>query len=371
MSDRSSLTVAEVDAIFRATVKERLKNGKNKIIALDRYNHPFLNWLRKNAKTDRPVRGDYVVQVQGERAKPLQSWSGTDFLNYDAAETVFELFYGSGKVHLGDKLTHDQLEQAGLDVDYSAAAKGKLRADLPGDVMEVVYNLADVKLQALENNYLVELNKAMLRDNSSDPKLWVGLDNQVPRISASSGLVGLKSRSDPLLQHNIKASIATADIESELDDLVYQCNKKNGQDGSKVDFAICGRQFLKTVKAVFTGNTAFANARMTRYADVGEMRKRLGIGIPDDSVMLEGVGALVPDPTFEELDATDNPAILWTKSCFLLNSTHYQLMITRGMDGLQVVKPTPYNQQITYVSIYGQYALTDEKPNAMGVMYLQ
>jgi hypothetical protein len=369
VSDRSTLTTAEIDAVFKATVKERLKNGKNKIIALDRYNTPTLNWLRKNAKTTRPVRGDYVVQVEGERAKTLQTWSGTDFLNYESADTVFELTFGAGKVHLGDKLVHDQLEQAGLDVDYSAAAKGKLRAELPSDVEEVVYDLAKKKLDALENNYLVELNKMVWRDNSSDPKAWPGIDALIPVTGSTVGLVGGKPRTDPLLQHVVKASVAAADLESEIDDLVYQVNKKNGQDGSRADFAVCGRAFIKTLKAVFMGNATLAQ-KMTRNVDLGEMQKRIGIGLPDDAMYIEGLGVLVPDPVFEELDAADNPAIPWTKRLYVFNSTHFQMQITRGMDGLQVVKPTPYNQQITYVSIYGQYAIVDEKPNGMGCLYL-
>lgn len=372
-SDRSTLSTAEIDTVLTTTVSSRLYRGKNKVTALGRINTPTLNAMRGMANgRATPVRGGYKCQVKGAGGRKLQTWSGRDILTFKGAETIFDLEYFVGRVHLGDEWVHQQLEEAGVEVNYEKAAKGQLPA-VSGDAWEVLTNLAEQKLDDGENDFVQELNKMLWRASASDAKAFNGIDHILPVTSNSAGTVGTKSRSNPLLRHQLMASVAAADIELKLNQLVRACNKRT-QDGTRVNLAVCGENVYDLIVAkMITGSTAISAPRFDRVRAAEKAKQigeTMGIGFPDDAIYIAGVGILTIEPVFEDLQKEDAPAISWNDRLYVFNTAHLSFKPTKGRDGATLVHPTPYNQRITRISYHGEYALCADKLDCHGALYI-
>lgn len=378
-ADRSTLTTSEVDAVLTVTSQSRNWNGKNVVTALGRINTPTLNMLRGASKARSvPVRGAYKAQLKGLRGGKLQTWSGRDILTFVSTDTLFDIEFAIGRVHLGDEWIHQQLEEAGCQIDYEKAVHGDVDLSTLGpDTWEVVVNLAQEKFDDAEINYVLELNKMLWRANTSDPKAFVGIDGLIARTTNSTGPVGNRSRTNPLLRHQLLASVNQNDIELRLNQLVRAANKRC-RDGSKVNFAVCGEAFYDAiVEKMFTGSNAVTvpNTRLLRNMDVARsdaqtMAQKLGIGIPDNAIYIAGIGMLMIEPVFEDLDKEDAPAVPWQKTCFLWNLDHLTFKPTKNKDGAKIIHPTPYNQRLTRMSVHGEYALVADQFDCHGVMTL-
>lgn len=382
MPDRSTLTTSEVDAMLVATSTSRLMNGKNKVNHLGNVATPTLNMMRSKGKSNTtPVRGAYKCHMAGQRGGKLQSVSGRDIHTFESRDTLFDLEYSVGRVHLGDEWIHQQLEEAGIDIDYTEAVQTRVDVTKPGwwtkgaDSYETLLNLAEQKLDALDLNYVQELNKAFWRSNISDPKMWPGIDSMLSRSSNTSGPVGNKNRSDPLLRHQLSDSVNAADIELKLQQLRRACNKRTG-DGTKVNFAVCGETMYDAiVERLFSGSNTVTSPRITRNIDNAKseaqaMSQKMGVAFPDDAIYITGVGLLMIEPIFEDLDKEDAPAKLWQKTLMMWNMDHIAFKPTKKKDGSRRIHATPYNQNVTRISTYGEYAQVADKLDCHGVMNL-
>lgn len=367
MSDQSTLTVAEIAGIANATLRERKANQGVK--ALGRLKFPSLkDFLGAAADESAPERGDFIVDVKGNRDQEFQSWSGRDTLTYDDAETVFQMTFGSGRVHYGLRFVHQDLEESGISVDYSAAAMGKKRPwkEMPSRAKNIVYNRLMEKLEDADYDYDLKLALHLWRSNAADAKLWAGIDGLYPVTGNSTGTIGGKNRSDPLLRHVLKTSVADDDWEHTVDDGVYEANKYNRR--GRIRRMYCGRHTITSLtKLLRTGATGITPI-VTRNADASSQVDRTNLGVDPEGFYLQSARTfLVPEPLFEELDTRDAPATAWTKRWYGIDTKNTRLRTVKHKQ--EVVKPTPYNQQITYISMYGQYALTDDQPNAVLVGY--
>lgn len=381
-SDRSTLTTAEVDAVLTATSSSRLMNGKNKVADLGNVKTPTLNMFRGQGKANAtPVRGAYKCHFSAPRGQKLQSISGRDIHTFRSTDSLFDVEFSVGRVHMGDEWVHQQLEEAGVSIDYSQAYTTHIDVTKPGwwtkgsDTFEVMVSLADQKLKALETNYVQELNKLFWTSNIADAKLWPGMDSLIPRSSNTTGPVGNRSRTNPLLRHQLKATTNTANMEMDLDDLRYASNKRIA-DGTSINYAVCGRSYYNAIKErMFSGSNSVTAPRLTRNLDqarseAAAVGQKLGIGFPDDSIYIAGVGVLAVEPVFEDLDKEFAPAIPWEKTCFLLNTDHIHFRPTAKKDGNKKVHATPYNQLVTRISMYGEYALMADWLDCHAVTYI-
>jgi hypothetical protein len=166
----------------------------------------------------------------------------------------------------------------------------------------------------------------------------------------------------------------TADIELKLDDLRFYQNKRVN-DGSSANYNVCGRSFYNSVKErMFSGSNAVSTPRLLRNyenarSEAQNMAQKLGVGFPDDAIYVAGVGILTTEPVFEDLDREDAPAILWEKSYFSFNLDHFAFKATKNKDGMKKIHATPYNQWVTRISCYGEYAAMADWLDCHGVSY--
>lgn len=366
MPDRSTLTPAEISQILVSTVSERYALGKNTVTALDRLDTPTQNMFRSKLARGRatPVQGGYKVIVKEERRGRFQAWSGRDLLTFDSFETMFDLVYSIGRVHLGEELVLQQLEEAGIRLDYDTSNGQSPNNKVSAGLWEVVVNLLSEKIEDYENNYRQELEKHIWRANTGDPKMFTGIDGLLPVTSNSTGTIGGKSRSNPVLRHHLSTGVAVADLELLIMQLARAANKRNGGDGSKVDLLFAGEDVYDgLVDHLFTG----ANAKYERQISVeaaAAWGQKMGVGMPTDALMVPNIGVLMVVPVFEQLDAEDAPNVPWQKRLYGINSKHVAFKPTSGMDGKLIPHPVPYNQRIMRISDHGEYAFCIDKPNS-------
>jgi len=359
LADTTTLTTAEIDAITTATIDNNREAG---VQPLERTATPSLNYFNKIKRMAAPVQGGYKVNVKGNRNKSRQSWSGRDRLRYQSSDTLATLQFGAGRAHDGEEMVHDQLELAGVAVDYSQAARGQARpwGQLPRAGRMAVTNLAKEKLDDLRYNWLIEEAKDLWRANSSDAKMWSGLDALFPASTTMSGTIGGKSRSIEALQHNVSLSVAAASLELEIEKMIRNCTKRNGGQASDM-VVFAGFDFIDDLKGQFRGS-------FTRFHDLPDMVKRYAIGIPDDAFILPNGTLIIAEPMFELLQEEELATVSWLKRAYFFQGRFLRYWTTPGQDGTEVVKPTPYDRQITYLSKYAQRAIGTNKPNAQGVM---
>lgn len=380
-SDRSTVTTAEIDAMLTATSSSRLLNGKSKVINLGNVNTPTLNMFRaKGGAKSTPVRGAYKAHLASQRGKKLQGISGRDIHRFDSVDTLFDIEFSVGRVHLGDEWVHQQLSEAGIEIDR-VTQEAPIDVNKGGwwnkgsDAFEVLVNLANQKLDALDLNYTQELNKDFWRSNVADAKKWPGIDACLPVTSNTSGSIGNRSRTNKLLRHQLKTSAAALDIETELNNQRRAANKRTN-DGSKVDIIVVGETVYTTiVERLFSGSTAITAPRLARNienarSEAQTMSQKIGIGFPDDALYLAGVGLVMTEPVFEDLDAEDAPAVTWQKRWYMFNSEHIAFKPTKNKDGHKRVHATPYNQDVTRISAYGEYACVLDKIDCHGAGYI-
>jgi hypothetical protein len=382
MPDRSTLTTSEVDAMLVATSTSRLMNGKNKVNHLGNVATPTLNMMREKGKTNTtPVRGGYKCHLAGQRGGKAQSVSGRDIHTFESRDTLFDVTFDVGRIHLGDEWVHQQLEEAGVEIDHAAASQTQVDVTKPGwwtkgqQSYEVLLNLAEQKLDALDLNYVQELNELFWLSNVADPKLWKGVASLVSPTSNTSGPVGDKNRSDPLLRHQLMAAVNPADIELKLIQLRRACNKRV-QDGTKVNFAVCGETIYDAiVERIFSGSNTVSTTRLTRNIDNAKseaqaLSQKIGIAFPDDAVVIAGVGVLMIEPVFEDLQRKYPGAFDWNKLLMMWNIDHIQFKPTKKKDGARKVHATPYNQNVTRISTYGEYALMADQFDCHGALLI-
>ena len=367
--DRSTLTVSEVEEISLAVISEEYHN-KGGAIRLDNIETPTLNMTMKSSASAFPAKGGYKVIVKDNRKGALQTWSGRDLLTFDSYNTIFELQYGMARVHMGDEWISQQLEEAGIAVEYDTS-NGKL----PGGRMtsatwEVAVNLAKSKVEDLRENWQRRLAHLQWTDNSSDTKAPDGIDNLLP-IANTTGSIGGKSRTNPLLQHHVRAISGLDTLELDLMQVRRAANKRNG-DGSRTDFVVCGETIYDKMADLWLGTSTRAGKfdRNLAAAQAQEMAAKWGIGIPDDAFAIPGVGIIMIEPLFEDLDQ-ENPglSVPFQKRMYGMNRKHIAFKAPKGKDGKTTVHPMPYNQRIHRVSTHGEYCQFLTKPNAFWIAY--
>lgn len=362
-TDRSSITSAEIGQILVATASTKRLQGRTRILAVDRQATPTLNMFRalKGAKA-RPVQGGFKTTVKSERGGQLQFYSGRDKLTFDSYETMFDLEFFMGSCHMGDEWVHQIFKEAGIPVIPENT--GKLPA-LKDETWEIVVDLASEKMEDLENNYVQALNKAFWRSNASDPKAFTGIDGILPITSNSLGTIGGKPRSNPVLRHQLLTGLTIDNIELSLSQLVRAANKKNAMDDSRVSYGVAGEAFYDKLKDLYLGTSTRAGKVTRNWMDdaIGKMTKRLGVGLPDETLYIPGLGALALETVFEDLDALDAPAIPWSKRFYGFNMDHIGFKADKSLDGLIRVNPTPDDQMVTRISMMGDYTFVVDKSN--------
>jgi hypothetical protein len=367
-SDTSTLSVAELEAAILSTSSERLAKGRDQVAYVGNVATPTLNQMTKHGGVDAvPVRGGYRVHLAGPSNQEAQPVSGRDIHQFVSVDTLMEINYKVGAFHMGIEIPLQELELAGIYVDMKKAYKGELDPSKRGfwrqtgksaELFERIVNLMEVKLRVFEEDFRTQLNKKMWLANASQAKLWQGLSGIIDPTVTTSGKIGDANRAASVyLRHHLETAVAVANLETKISQLRRKCNKRC-RDGSRVDTIVCGENVYDIIfQKLVTGTSSLTKVfDRTMAADKAQaIAGKLAIGYPDDAIYVEGVGTIMIEPVFEDLE--DETAATWDDYLFMYNSKHLAFKLTLGRDGnTTTVHPVPHNQRVLRLGKYVEAA---------------
>jgi hypothetical protein len=300
--------------------------NKFKLIPQDRSELVWLNILKKKAKSSASNGGVIEVQLKKNGGLKLEHYVGSDRLNHQENDIALKLTYEFKYSHMGLRVVHQELEDSGFVVLPNQARSKKFARMNSGDA-DLLMNLLEERVEDMDRTWDEEFDLMLLMDGSQNPKAMPGLDALLP-LDPTTGLIGGKDRSNPLLQHYVKTGLTTgagANIRVEMTRARRQAEINNGGGfGGKVDLLMVGGEFLD-------GYTTTSEANGLRYTRDAGKQKGVDLGIPDTAVDFEGL-PMVFNPTFARLDAlgyTDG-TIAMEKRCYMLTMKSHEFLHLPG-----------------------------------------
>lgn len=334
--------------------------NRNDVMAVDRQEMPFLEKVLKNKKSDAGSAGgvtNVLLKVSG--GSQLQAWQRRDVLGFQETSIDLKLQYPYVNIHSGLEIVHDDLLNMGYQISYNADRNPQRPFKRQGaDKLNALADLMQEKIETFLDDNKVEKDRMFLRDGSYDSKILVGLDGLV-NTTPTTGTIGGKSRSNPVLQHTVRTGLTTTAGGTLFSSMksAYRAANINGRGlSTKVDYFMAGSAFID----------GYITWRLNNGWTVNTDAKKLGkidLQINDDDLNFAGI-PIVYNPTMDYLDTIESPTIPWTKRCYGLASKAFELRTPAGMDEQFTCPKDPGDQRISRFSLDSRMALVNTCPNA-------
>lgn len=339
--------------------------NKFKLVPQDRSELVWLQFMRKHSKSSATNGGVVEVLLKKNGGLRIEHFSGSDVLSHQENDIAIKLTYEFKYSHMGLRIVHEELENSGFVVmpnqsrDRNFAKMNRKDADL-------LMNLLEERVEDMDRSWDEELDKILLRDGSLDPKSPIGLDGLVT-MDATTGTIGGKSRSNPMLQHTVDLTLtvgAGGNIRKQMTKARRAANVNNVGVGGKVDFIMVGAEFLD-------GYTNWMELNGIQYTRMANKATGVDIGIPDTDVHFENI-PMVHNPTFEDLDAEGytSGGVLMTKRCYFINSRSWHLLHPDGKMKFFSAPADDKDRRITLMDLDGRHCPIVTKPNSNAVVAL-
>ncbi len=350
------------------SVYNDVMNRKKEII-VDRYDLAFHKILMKRKKSSGQAGGSTTIKLKKDGGFTLQFWERRDPLTFVEPNIELELSYSFTNVHSGFEVVHEDLYKMGYLVkpNKMGGSVSSAASRLSADEANVLVDWFDSTIEEWDDSYdrLVEI--AWLRDGSYDTKAPVGLDGLI-NFTPTTGTIGGKSRSNPLLQHTVFTGLTTTASTGTLRTKMTQArrtanNLARGRGGAGIDMILVGDTFLDSYVQFAINN----GLEYQHPVGSGAINK-LDIGIPESGYHFEGI-PLVRIPTFGVLDTLEPSATYaWGKRAYMLNSKSLHFMEMEGLDKFQSHPADPSDQRVSRFSMDGRYCLAISVPNANALL---
>ncbi len=346
------------------SVYNDVMNRKKEIIVdrKDRVFHPF---LMKRKKTGGHAGGSTTIKLKKNGGFTMQFWERRDPLSFIEPNIELELTYSFTNVHSGFEVVHDDLRKMGYLIKPNKAGGSVKSAAsrMSEDEANILVDWFDSAIESWDDEFDTNLELAWLRDGSYDAKAPVGLDGLV-NLSPTTGTIGGKSRSNPLLQHTVFTGLTTTASTGTMRTKMTQARRaanlnSRGRGGGGVDVLIAGSEFIDAY-------VQFAiNQGIDYQHDVQKGKiSKVDIGIPESGYHFEGT-PIAWAPVFDDLDLIEPSAtVAWKKRCYMLNSKSFHFLETAGLDKFESHPADPSDQRISRFSMDGQYCLAVSVPNS-------
>ncbi len=350
-------------AIERATLAARnTVLNKFKLFPQDRSELVFLNILKKKARSSPSNGGVMEVQLKKNGGLKLEHYVGSDRLNHQENDIALKLTYEFKYSHMGLRIVHEELENAGFVVLPNQPRSKKFARMSSGDA-DLLMNLLEERVEDMDRSWDEQFDMMLLMDGSQNPKAVTGLDGLLP-LDPTTGKIGGKDRSNPLLQHYVKQGLTTGaggTIRVEMTKARRQAEILSVGFGGKVDLLMCGGEFMD-------GYTTYSEANGLRYTRDAAQSKGVDIGIPDTDVAFETL-PMVFNPTFARLDAlgyTDGTTPMEKRCYFLTTKSHEYLHLPGKMKYFSTPMDLPDRREtLMDLDERSVYALTKPNSNAI------
>jgi hypothetical protein len=340
--------------------------NRKKEIIVDRHDLVFKAFLDKRKKSSGQAGGTTTIKLKKNGGFTLQFWERRDPLTFVEPNIELELTYSFTNVHSGFEVVHEDLYKMGYLIKPNktgvTSASGAA-SRMSEDEANILVNWFDAAIEEWDDAYDRNVELAWLRDGSYDTKAPVGLDGLV-NLTPTTGTIGGKSRSNPLLQHQVFTGLTTTALTGTMRLKMTQARRRanlnsRGRAGSGIDMIMAGSDFIDSYVqfAINQGidyQTPLANGQI----------KKVDIGIPESGYHFENI-PIVYCPTFDDLAVIEPSAsVSWNKRAYMLNSKTFHFMQMEGLDKFQSHPADPSDQRVSRFSMDGRYCLAVSVPNA-------
>ncbi len=335
-------------------------SNRNDPTAVDRQEMPLLDKLLKNKKSDSGSAGGVThVLLKTSGGTDVQAWQRRDVLGFSETNIDLKLEYPFVNLHWGLELVHDDLLNMGYAISYNT----ERNANRPfkrqaADKLNVLCDIVQEKIETLLDDQKVSLDRVLTRDGSYDSKILVGLDSLVS-TSASTGTVGGKSRSNPVLQHTVRTGLTTTasgTLFSQMKAAFRAANLNSRGYNAKIDYFMAGSAFIDGYIAWRLNNGWTVNTQANKLG-------KIDVQINDKDLEFAGI-PIVYNPTFDYLDTIESPSIAWSKRCYGVASKALELRTPAGMDMQFTAPDDAPNVRVSRFSLDMRCALVNTIPNA-------
>jgi hypothetical protein len=349
-----TLTPEQLQEI-KYTVYDEVMNRRKPLI-YDRRAMPWWGFLSKKAETAGATGGKVIVKLQQDGGLKVEHWDGRQVLTFRENRVDSELEFNYRRSHLGIEFLHTELEDMGYAIEPNASRSKNFAKKMSEAEAHRIMDIFAQRMDDMMDKWDVEHDQIFLV-NPTDPLAPIGLDTLMP-LDPTTGLFGGKSRSNPLLQHQVRTGSTvnpSGSLERDLNALTRQANINNRGMASRIDFIMAGADWIDAYVDYLKNN-----GREWRQGDFGQV-KRADIGIPDSALYFQDI-PIIHNPTFEILDAKGlYTGTKWTKRAYGLASKTWKFFYANNKLKTFSAPMDPPDQRFTRMSLDGRFSLVPTK----------
>lgn len=344
------ISSTDLAMLAKSSLDDYLKNAPVDQIAQDR---PFIQMLFAGKKKLGGAKQNYVEQIRKGYDSNFAWAYGESKVQFNKRDTLEQASFPWRRVVDALYITYDTLFSNGIEV--REGGRGAFSLDTNERVQ--LTNLLDENLTALREGFIQNLDLHMHRDGTSSADALVGLDALIP-LDPTAGTLGGLDRATALYwrSHADKTLKQGTMIES-MEKMWRECCRKGGTP----THILAGSDFIDALRGelkAIVDLTAPAGKARTYEAGVGS-GSRTGLYFKGCEILW--------DPSFDDLDDADSPAVAWKKRCYFLNSKTIHWRDT----GYDIITPVrPHDTLCLYQMINMRAAISINKPTSNGVLAL-
>lgn len=325
-----------------------LKNGVVDQIVQER---PFLKMVFKGKKQFGGAKKDIVEQLRKDYGSNFNWAYGESKVQFNKRDTIEQASFPWRRAVDATYLTYDELFSNGIDV--KEGKQGGYRLEMNEKVQ--LTNLLKETNEVLREGFFKSLDFNLHRDGSSSGDAVVGLDALIS-LNPTVGIVGgIDRASNAYWRNHADKTLTTANMLNQMEKGWRECVRHGGAP----DYILCGSDFIDAYRA------AVPITRNIDAKNVGQVEGSVGDG--NRTGLYFKQRELLWDPTFDDLDTADSPAVPWSKRCYFINSKH----LTWRDNGYEIITPQrPHDTLCMYLMINMRCALSLNKGNAHAVFSL-
>lgn len=340
---------ADLQELAKVSLDEYLRNMPVDQIAQER---PLLKKLMEGRKSFLGAKQNVVENIRKTYGSNF-NWSyGEAAVQFNKRNTTEQAAFPWRRAVDGLYIDYDRLFGNGIKVREGDRGAYKLEQNEKVQLL----NLLDEQMESLKEGFMTKLDFELHRSGAASTDAVTGLDALVS-IAPNTGVIGgLDRASATYWRNSAETGISTGTVGNLAQRMEYQWRKAIKHGGSP-NFILAGGKFIDAYRKEITV-TNQADAKSAKVLDAG-----VGTGV-NTGLYFKGV-EIIWDPTFEDLDALETPAVEWEKRCYFLNTKFLKLRD----DDIDIVTPIrPHDVLAMYAMVNLRLALSLSRSNAQAVL---
>lgn len=329
--------------------------GKNKPVDQINVERPLLDVLLPKAKNIVGGVDGFTINVFKSNDANGQLWSGNGRVTYNSRSPNDYAKYDWMNHHDGFVLNEDELKRAGItvndDIGKSTATSGEAVA---------LTNMILSNHMALEEGVKDHIHALLWLDGSQYTSALPGIDTLVS-LTPATGTIGNIAASNAWWQNHAESNIAVTQTAmlSSLETAKRTIQRKKG----RFTHIFCGGAFYDALRnAVLSSN----QTQITYGSG-----SKLSIDMATDSLKFDGI-PLTYVPSFDDGFGFSQPAISWSKRCYMLNLSSDERGIGMRKDDADFMRMRypgrPIDQYTYHFAMTSKFGLGCGKRNSHAVL---